>query len=237
MVGRWSRFFVAALRAYAVGVQRDAAERATVYLVLGLELGGRGVDTAGERQLDDVELVFQQIVYDLDHALDGHGLLGHDESAIGVGGGKLGLERLALHRVVGVAVPDALFLVHVEHCGQERVVLAQDERVIEILQNVPRRLFDLVTREYHVHSLIHGVLDLYGQDARVAVKVLRFSLKAVETVRVLQVKGRDASHVDILLAYIRRASALPFAFGARLRSGTLRLFAALRAYVVHFEIV
>ena len=85
---------------------------------------------------------------------------------VGIGRGKLGLEHFALHHVLREAVLNALLLVYVRNGGQQRVVFAQNQRVIEIFQLVPSRFLNLVTRECHVYPFVDRVLDLDGQDSR-----------------------------------------------------------------------
>ena len=85
ITGRGSVLFVAALGADAVFVQGDAAQRAAVDLVVGLELCGGGVHTAGEGDLGNVQLVLElgefevggevgeKLELDLDEELDVQG--------------------------------------------------------------------------------------------------------------------------------------------------------------------
>lgn len=185
---------VAALGAAAVLVQRDAAERAAVDAPLDLELAGGGVDAAREGDLRDIELVLEQRVDNLDHALHRHRLLGDDQAAVGIGGAELVAEGLALHGVGAVAVLDALLLVDVQNGRQQRVVLAQNQRVVKVFDDIPGRLLNLVAGEHHVHARLHAVLHLDGEHTRVAVQILSLALETIETVGILNVKCCDTSH-------------------------------------------
>ena len=68
-----------------------------------------------------------------------------------------------------------------------RIVLPQDQGVVEVLQHFPGGLLNLVTGENHIHAGLHSILNLDGQNAGVAVEVLGLALEAVESVGVLQV--------------------------------------------------
>ena len=135
---------IAALRADAVFIQRNAAQRAAVNLVLGLEFCGSCIDAAGKGNLCDVQLILQEIVDNLNHAFDRHGFLRHDEAAIGIRGRKSGLKRRALHDVVGRAVSDALLFIDVENRREKGIVLPQDKGVVKIFQNGPSRLLNFI---------------------------------------------------------------------------------------------
>ena len=197
-----SAFLIPALRADALFIQGDAAQRAAVDVVLGLKFRGGRVDAAGKGELGDVQLVLQQVVHDLDHAFHRHGLLGHHQTALGIGGGKLRLECGAPHLVGRRAVLDPLLFVNVKDGGQERVVLSQNEGMVKVLQNLLGGLLDLIAGKDHVHAGLDGILDLNGQDAGVAVEILGLTLEAVKSVRVLQIQCRNASHLKILLLYL-----------------------------------
>ena len=186
-----SRLLVAALRAASLSVQRDATERTPLERDARRVFLRRGVDAAREREPHDVELVLEELVRHLDESLDGHGLLRDHEPALGIRGAEVRLERGTLHRVRGRAVPDALLLVDVENRREKRIVLAQDERVVEVPEDVPGGLLDLVAREDHVDARIDRVLDLQRQPAGVSVQVLRLALEPVEPVGVLDVEMRD----------------------------------------------
>ena len=65
-------FAVAAFRTYAVFVQSDTAQRATVDLVFRLEFARGGIYTAGKRYFGNIEFIFQQVVHDFNHSLNRH---------------------------------------------------------------------------------------------------------------------------------------------------------------------
>ncbi len=190
-------FLVAAFRADALVVEGDAAERAAVEpVVFGRELGGCGIVAAAEGQLHYVQLVLEQIVDNLYHPLHGHRLFGDHQTAVRVGGRQLRLEGRALHPVLRVSVPYPLALIDLKHCRKQRVVLAEDQRVVEVLEDLPGGLPDFVAREYHIDSFVDAVFHLDGKRACVAVKILSFSLEVQETVRILQIESCNASHND-----------------------------------------
>mgnify|MGYP003293893755 CR=1 FL=1 len=189
------RAFVPALGADAVFVQGDSAEGAALYGAFDREFLGGGINSAGEGDFRDVQLLFQEVIDNLDHALHRHGFLRHHKAAFRVGGGERGLERRPFHRVLRVAVLDALLFVDAQNRGEQRVVFAQNEGVVEIPQNVPGRLLDFIAGEHHVHPIVDGILHLDGKDARVTVKVLGLALETVETVGVLQAESGKASHI------------------------------------------
>ena len=187
---RCLRLPIAAFGADAIG-KRNTAQRTAIHRHVRWEAGRRRVRTAGEGDLDDVELVLQQLVHHLDEALDGHRLLGYDKTALWIGGAEIRLECWPFHRVRRRTVPDALLLIDRENRREERIVLAQDERVIEVLENVPGRLLNLVTREDHIDAGIDGIFDLQSQSAGMPVQVLRFASEAVEAMGVLDVEMSD----------------------------------------------
>lgn len=79
-------------------------------------LGG-SIDTTGEGQSDDIQFSLQQVIDDLDHALNGHGLLGDYQSALRVGLAELGLEGGSHHAVLWCAKADAGLLIDIEDSG------------------------------------------------------------------------------------------------------------------------
>ena len=151
------------------------------------ELEEPDVYAAGKSELRNVQLILQQVINDLDHALNGHGLLSDDQTAVRICGGKLCLKRLALHNVVGMSVFDALFLVYVKDRRQQGVILPQDQRVVKVFQNVPCGFLNFIAGEHHVHAGIHAVLHFNGQNTRMAVQVLGFALEPIKAVCILQV--------------------------------------------------
>ena len=94
-----------------------------------------------------------------------------------------------------MAVLNSLFLIYFENCRQERVVLSEYKCVVKILEHVPGCLLDFVARKYHIDTRIDAVLDLDGKDSGVTVKILGFTLEAIETVCVLQIESCNASHI------------------------------------------
>ena len=179
--------FVSALRADAVFIQRDAAQRAAVNFIFRVKFRAGSVYAAGKSELRNVQLILQQVINDLDHALNGHGLLSDDQTAVRICGGMLCLKRLALHNVVGMSVFDALFLVYVKDRRQQGVILPQDQRVVKVFQNVPCGFLNFIAGEHHVHAGIHAVLHFNGQNTRMAVQVLGFALEPIKAVCILQV--------------------------------------------------
>ena len=77
---------VSALGANPVLIERDAAEGAAVNLLAGVELGAGGIHATGEGEFGNVEFVLEQVIDNLDHALDGHRLLGHHEAGVAAAG-------------------------------------------------------------------------------------------------------------------------------------------------------
>ena len=184
---------VAALRAHAVH-ERDAAERAAIFRRARREFARRHIDAARERDLHDIELVLEEGVDHLDHAFHGHRLLRDDEPGIGISLAKLVLERGAFHRVRGRAVLDAFILVDAENRRQERIVLAQHERVVEVFEHGPGRLLDFIAGENHVDARIDRIFHLDREGARMPVQIARFALKTVEAVGVLDVECCLGTH-------------------------------------------
>lgn len=180
-------FLIAALRADAV-FECDTAPRAAVHLEARGKLRGCRVCSARKRDLHDIKLILQEIVDDLDKAFDRHRLLGDDESTLRIRLAKRGLKCGALRCVGRRAVANALEFVGVEDHRQKRIVLTQNERVIEVLQNFPSRLLDLVAREDHINAGIDRFLDFERQPTRVPVKIARFALKPVKAMGVLDVE-------------------------------------------------
>ena len=214
---------IAALRTDAV-LQRNAAPRTPVHRHAGRKLGRRRVVTARERDLHDVELVLQELVHHLDESLDGHCLLRHHQPALGIRGAEVRLERGTLHRVRGRAVPNPLLLVVVENRGEERIVLAKDERVVEVPEDVPGGLLDLVARKDHVDARVDRVLDFQRQPAGVSVQVLRLALESVELepVGVLKVEMRGRANRLAATLGVLVHSAPPFLFRGKNQSSRQR---------------
>ena len=187
------RLPIAALRTHAV-LQRDAAPRTPIHRHAGRKLGRRRIVATRERDLHDVELVLQELVHHLDESLDGHGLLRDHEPTLRICGAEVRLEGWTLHRVRRCAVANPLFLIHVENRGKERIILAQDERVVEVPEDIPGGLLDLVAREDHIDPRIDRVLDLQRQPAGMTVQILRLALETVEPVGVLEIEMRDRAN-------------------------------------------
>ena len=211
-------FLISALWANAID-ERDSAQRAAIDRFPDLIFLRGGIDTAGEGDFGDVQFVFQKIINDLDHAFHGHGFFGNNETTIRIGGGQFGLEGFPLYRVGACTVFDSLLFIDLKNSGKNGVVFAQDEGMVEILQHAPGRFLNLVAGKNHVDARIDGILDLNGQDAGVAMKILCFALKTVEPMGILEIKRRDTSHFTILsLGYfVRKAIALRFDFKTGLR--------------------
>ena len=93
-----------------------------------------------------------------------------------------------------MTVADALLVIDIENGRQQRVVLAQNQSVVEVLQHVPCGFLNLVAREYKVYALVYGVLHLNSQYTRVSMKILSLALKTIETVCILQIECCDTSH-------------------------------------------
>ena len=148
---------------------------------------GCSIHAAGESQLGDIQLVLQEFIDDLNHALNGHGLFRYDQTALRVSGGKLGLERGALHLVGGGAILDTLLFVDLQDCRQQRIIFPQDQGMVEILQNLPCRLLNFVAGEDHIHARFNSVLDFDGQNAGMSMQILGLSFETIKTVCVLQV--------------------------------------------------
>ena len=193
-VGRGLFLAVAAFGADAVGVDGDATEGAAVYIVVGVEAHGGGVDSARKLDADNVELVFEQVVDNLNHALNGHCFFCHHHSAVGIGRGQLGLEGRALHGVLRMAVENALLFVDAKNGWQQRVVFTKHKGVVEILQHLPGRFSDFIAWENHIHTFIDGIFHFNGHNACVAVKVLCLTFKAIKAVGILKIKCSNASH-------------------------------------------
>ena len=70
-------FLIPALGAYAILIKSDAAKRTTVHGGVRGELLRSSIYATGEGQLHDIELILKQVIYDLNHALNSHGLLGY----------------------------------------------------------------------------------------------------------------------------------------------------------------
>ena len=101
-----------------------------------------------------------------------------------------------------MAVLYALFLIYIENGRKQRVVLPQDQCVVEVLDHVPCDFLNLVAWINHVHSRIDRILNLNGESAGMAVEILCLALESVESVCVLDVEMCDASHVCYLLVFI-----------------------------------
>ena len=57
--------------------------------------------------------------------------------------------------------------------------------MIKVFQNFPCRFLNLIAGENHVNAGFDGIFNLDGQDARMPVQILRFTLKTVKPVCVL----------------------------------------------------
>ena len=53
-----------------------------------------------------------------------------------------------------MAVTNALLLIDVEDGWQQRIVLTQNQGVVEVLQHIPCYLLNLVAGINHVHTLV-----------------------------------------------------------------------------------
>ena len=93
-----------------------------------------------------------------------------------------------------MAVLDALFLVYIEDGGQQRVVFAENQRVVEILEHIPCHLLNLVAGINHVDTFVDRVFHLNGENAGMAVEILGLALESIESVCILQVECCDTSH-------------------------------------------
>ena len=152
------------------------------------------IHTTGEGELHNVQLIFQKLVNDFDHALYRHGFFGDDQAAFGVSSGQFCLERRPFHHIVRGSVFDALLFVDGKYRRQQGIILPQDQGVVEIFQNFPGGLLDLVAGKYHVDARIDRAFYFDGENSGVSVKILGFAFEAVKTVGVLQIKCCDASH-------------------------------------------
>ena len=79
-----SIFAIAAFRTYAVFVQSDTAQRATVDLVFRFEFARGGIYTAGKRYFGNIEFIFQQVVHDFNHSLNRHRFFRNHQTTIGI---------------------------------------------------------------------------------------------------------------------------------------------------------
>lgn len=70
--------------AYSIRVEGDTAKRTAVDVILCCKLGRRGIHTACESDLSDVQFVFQQVIYNLNHTFHCHGFFGNNQTGIGV---------------------------------------------------------------------------------------------------------------------------------------------------------
>ena len=186
-------FLIPALRADAID-ERNSAEGAAIHRFPRSIFLSRGIDSAGEGDFGNIELVFQELIYDLDHTFHRHGLLGNDQAGIGICSGKFCLESRTLHFVRRSAILDSLLLIDIENCRQKRIILTQNQSMIKILQHLPCGLLDFVAGENHVYAGFDGILDLKRQNPGMSVKILGFSLEFLEPVCILQFDFRDASH-------------------------------------------
>lgn len=183
-----------ALGTNTVFVQSDTAFRTAVNRTFYLKFFGCDVVTAAEGDFADFELILQQVVCDFYHSFYRHAFFCNYKAALGESGCKVRAEGFAPHRVLGMAVLNALVFVNVYYCGQERVVLTQNECVVKILEDVPSRLFDFVAGENHIYARFNAVFDLNREGAGVTVKVLGFASETVKSVSVLNIKRGYTSH-------------------------------------------
>ena len=117
----------------------------------------------------------------------------------GISGAEFGLESLAFHLVLWMTVLDALFLINVRDYRQQRVVLAQDECMVEIADHIPSHFLNLVAWINHVYAPFDGVFHLDCQNTSMSVEVLSLTLETIETMCILNVKFRDTSLIVIYL--------------------------------------
>lgn len=185
---------ISALGAGAMLVKHDAAERAAVFRAVCCKLLCRRIDTACKCDLGNVELVFEKVVNNLNHALNGHGLFGHHQSAFRIAGDQISLDRFTFHCVGRSAVANALLFINIENRWKKRIILSQDQSVVKVLQNRPSSFLNLITGENHVDTRFNRILDFDCQYTGMAVQILRLSLEAIETVSILNVKTGDTSH-------------------------------------------
>ena len=190
-----SSLFIAALGANALFIERNSAERTTVYFISGYKFFAGGIYSAGERNLCYVEFILQKVVDNFNHTLNGHRLLCYDKTTFGISLGKLRFEGGSLHDVIGCAAPYALLFIHIENGGQKRVVTAKYERVVKIFEHIPSRLLNFVTRENHIHPGFYAILHLDCKNTGVSVQILGLASESVKSVRILQLKPCYASHI------------------------------------------
>ena len=126
---------IAAFWADTVFAESDTALRATVDGAAGFVLLAGCVDTAGESDLGDVEFVLEQLVDHFDHTFYGHGLFRDYQAAVRISRAEFGLESFAFHLVGGSAVLDSLLLIDIEDGWQQRIVLAQNQSVVKVLDH------------------------------------------------------------------------------------------------------
>ena len=127
------------------------------------------------------------MIDDFEHALNGHSLFRYDQTALRVSGGKLGLERGALHLIGGGAILNTLLLVDFQDCRQQRIIFPQDQGMVKILQYLLCRLLNFVAGKNHIHARFDCVLDFNGQNAGMSMQILGLSLETIKPVCVLQV--------------------------------------------------
>ena len=143
---------VSAFRADAVLVQSNAAQGAAVNLLFRMILLGSRIDTAGEGKLRNVQLIFQQIVYNFDHSFHRHRLLRHHQTAFGISGRQFCLESRTLHLVRRRSVPDSLRLINAQNCGQQRIILPKNQGMIKVFQHFPCGFLNIIAGKHHTED-------------------------------------------------------------------------------------
>ena len=187
--------------AYSIRIEGDTAKRTAVDVILCGKLGRRGIHTACESDFSDVQFVFQQVIYNLNHTFHCHGFFGNNQTGIGVSRCQFGLEGLSFHFVLRMAVFDALLFIHIKNGRKQRVIFAEHQGMVKILQQAPCHLLDFITRVHHVYTFFNRIFHLNGQCASVTVKILGFALEAIEPMCILQIESRDTSHTFYFLEF------------------------------------
>ena len=180
-------FLIPALGAYAILIKSDAAKRTTVNRSVRGELLRSSIYATGEGQLHDIELILKQVIYDLNHALYGHGLLGYHQSAVRECLAEVGLEGCTLHGVLRSTILNAGLLIYIKDSGQERVIFAENERMVEVLEYVPCHLLNLIAGISHINALVDGFFYFDSQHASVAMQILSLTFESIEAVSILEI--------------------------------------------------
>ena len=140
-------FTVSAFGADTIFPHQDSAHGTAVPVGTGGKTFRRRIISAHEGDFDDIEFIFQQMIYDLDHPFHGHGFFGDNDPAVRMSFCQFRLEGASFHGIGGCSVFDPLFFIDGKNGRQQRIIFPQDQGMVKILNYTPGDLFDFIAGE------------------------------------------------------------------------------------------